>query len=223
MPDLAPFAVSLKMAAFSTLILLAFSLPVAYLLTKKFPFKSVIETLLTLPLVLPPTVLGFYILLAFSSASPVGRFLSSLNLPVLFTFPGILLGNCIHSLPFMIQPIKNGYQSYDRRLSEASYTLGKSRTETFFRVTLPSLRPYLLTGIMMTFIHSMGEFGVVLMTGGSIPGVTKVASIALYEKAEMMDFGAANLDAVILIVLSFLALFVINRFAGSKEGKLDRN
>jgi molybdate transport system permease protein len=220
--DAAPFLISFKLACTVTLVLVVFSFPVAYALAlKKFTLKPLVETLVTLPMVLPPTVIGFYMLAALSPRLAFGGFLSGLfHTDFVFSFAGIAIGACIHSLPFMVQPIKNGLQSVDKAQVEMSYILGKSKSETFFRVILPQMKPYIMTGMLMTFVHTIGEFGVVLMVGGNIPGITKVASIALYEKVETMDFAGANSYALVLMAISFVAVLVAQRFgAGPGEAK----
>ena len=202
--ELAPFLVSLKLAAITTAILLAAGIPAALALVyTKFPGKIAAEILITLPMVLPPTVLGFYLLLMFSPRYGIGRALNELTgIELLFSFPGLVVASCIHSLPYMIQPLKDGLMSLDTSLIEASYTLGKSRLATLRHVIIPNIKTSVYTGILMTFVHVTGEFGVVLMIGGSIPGRTRVASIALYEKVETMNYDEANMYALVLIVIS---------------------
>ena len=211
--DLNPLLLSAILGITVTIILFVIGLPLGYnLALKRYALKPVIETIVTMPLVMPPTVLGFYLLLFLSPRLPVGHFLQThLSLEFVFSFKGIVLASCIHSLPFMIQPIKNGFQSLDWSVVEASYTLGKGRFETFRRIILAELKPYIFTGIIMTFIHTLGEFGVVLMIGGSIPGVTRVTSIAIYENVEGSDFLNANIYAGILVFVSFTVIFIVNR------------
>ena len=168
-----------------------------------------------MPLVLPPSVLGFYLLVAFSPENAFGHFLAArLNLFIAFTFTGLVIGSVLFSLPFMVNPLVSGFDGLPASLSEAAYVLGKSRWTTLLRVSLPNLKPALLSGIALTFAHTMGEFGVVLMIGGKIPGVTKVASIAVFDEVESLRFGNAHVYALILFALSFsilLALFMANR------------
>lgn len=168
-----------------------------------------------MPLVLPPSVLGFYLLMAFSPGSGFGRFMAgTLHLPLAFTFTGLVVASVLFSLPFMVNPLIAGFDALPRSLSEAAYVLGKSRWTTLLRISLPNLRPALLTGIALSFAHTMGEFGVVLMIGGKIPGVTKVASIAIFDEVESLRFGHAHVLAFILFGISFailLSLFAINR------------
>jgi molybdate transport system permease protein len=219
--ELMPFLISLRLAFTVTLILVAASFPLACLLAlKKFALKPVVEMFVALPTVLPPTVIGFYMLEALSPRLAFGGALEKIfHMQFVFSFAGIVLGGCIHSLPFMVQPLKNGLQSLDRSQAEMSRVLGKSELETFFRITLPQIRPYIMTGLLMTFVHTMGAFGVVLMVGGNIPGVTKVASIALYEKVETMDFSGANLYAAVLVGISLIAVVAAQRF-GAKRGEV---
>jgi molybdate transport system permease protein len=219
--ELMPFLISFRLAFTVTLILAAASFPLAWLLAvKKFALKSVLEMLVTLPMVLPPTVIGFYMLAALSPRLAFGGALEKIfHTQFVFSFAGIALGGCIHSLPFMVQPLKNGLQSLDRAQAEMSRVLGKSELETFLKITLPQMKPYIMTGLLMTFVHTIGAFGVVLMVGGNIPGVTKVASIALYEKVETMDFSGANLYAAILVGISLIAVVAAQRF-GAKRGEV---
>lgn len=162
-----------------------------------------------MPLVLPPTVIGFYLLVAFSPSYAVGEWLGSLGMQFVFTFEGLVLASVIYSLPFMVQPIQSGLSNLSPSLAEASYLLGKSRITTLIRVLLPNIKPSLLTGIVLAFAHTIGEFGVVLMIGGSIPGKTKVASIAIYDKVETLDYGMANAYSLILFLVTFLILIVV--------------
>jgi molybdate transport system permease protein len=219
--EIMPFLISFKLAFTVTIILSAFSFPVAYALaSRNFALKPVLETLVTLPMVLPPTVIGFYMIAALSPRLAFGGLIEKIfHTEFVFSFAGIALGACIHSLPFMVQPLKNGIQSVDKTQVEMSYILGKSKIGTFFKVILPQMRPYIMTGFLMTFVHTIGEFGVVLMVGGNIPGITKVASIALYEKADSMDFTGANSYAAVLVGISILAVLAAQRF-GSKPGEV---
>jgi molybdate transport system permease protein len=202
---------TLKLASMTTVILFVVGLPVAYLLAyAKFPLKPVVEALVSMPLVLPPSVLGYYILLAYNPRSWFGHGMESLfNIRLAFSFEGILLASVLFGLPFMIQPIQSGLRSLPESLREASYTLGKSVPTTFFRVLLPNIKPSVFAAIALTFAHCIGEFGVVLMVGGSIPGVTRVASIAIYDEVQAMNFDKANQYAITLFILSFVLLTVI--------------
>ncbi|WP_029522029.1 molybdate ABC transporter permease subunit [Persephonella sp. KM09-Lau-8] len=200
-----------KLATLTTVILFFVGLPVAYFLAySKFRFKPVIETIVSLPLVLPPTVLGFYFLILFNPTGFLGKIIEQLfDLRLVFTFEGLVIGSVIYSFPFMVHPLQSGFQSIPFNIIEAAYTLGKSRLETLFKVILPNMKPAILTGIVLSFAHTIGEFGVVLMIGGSIPGETKVASIAIYEEVEALNYDKANLYALILFVITFSVLILV--------------
>ena len=209
--DLAPLGLSLKLATVTTIVLILIGIPLAYWLafsrTRARPF---LEALVSMPLVLPPTVLGFYILVFLSPGHALGAFLERiLDVRVVFSFTGLVIGSVIFSLPFMVNPIKAGFQNFPCALIEAAYTLGKSRRQTLVSVIIPNTKSSLLTGIVMSFAHTMGEFGVVLMIGGGIPHHTRVASIAIYNEVEVMNYSAANFYSMILVVFSMavLALF----------------
>ncbi len=169
-----------------------------------------------MPLVLPPSVLGFYLLLAFSPQRGVGRWLNDVfGLRFVFSFQGLVLASFIYSMPFMIGPIKSALQQLPASLAQASYTLGKSKRETFLRVLLPNIKPSLLTAMVLTFAHTLGEFGVVLMIGGNIPNVTRVASIAVYDSVERMDYASANTYSLILFLITFvmvITVFLYNKY-----------
>jgi molybdate transport system permease protein len=215
--DLTPISLTLKLAGITTLVLLVFGLPLAWWLSKKRSFiKIIIEAMITMPLVLPPSVLGFYLLLAFSPRHGVGKWLHDVfNLQFVFSFEGLVLASVIYSMPFMISPVKSAFQQLPASLSQASYTLGKSEWQTFRRVLLPNIKPSLLTAIVLTFAHTLGEFGVVLMIGGNIPGVTRVASIAVYDSVEQMDYTSANNYSLILFAITFIlviGVFVYNKY-----------
>jgi molybdate transport system permease protein len=172
--------------------------------------KPIIETLVSMPLVLPPTVLGFYLLLIFSPSNPVSAWLNStFGLKLIFSFEGLVIASIIYSLPFMVHPIQAGLNKLPSNLSEASFVLGKSKRETLFRILLPNIKPSLLTGIVLSFAHTIGEFGVVLMIGGSIPNETRVASIAIYDEVEAMNYGAANQYSIILFAITFFILLMV--------------
>jgi molybdate transport system permease protein len=206
--DWQPLAVTFKLASVTTLGLFIICVPLAYWLAcTRFRAKPLIETLTSMPLVLPPSVLGFYLLVAFNPTGPLGRFLeSAFDLRLVFSFAGLVLGSMIFSLPFMVQPIKSGFENLPISLTDASYTLGKSKLETLIKVLLPNIRPALLTGIVLSFAHTLGEFGVVLMIGGNIPGRTQAASIAIYNKVEALNYPEANFYAAVLFVLAFIIL-----------------
>ncbi|MBK3332762.1 molybdate ABC transporter permease subunit [Persephonella atlantica] len=202
---------TLRLAIVTTAILFIIGIPLSYFLAyRDFRLKPFIETVVSLPLVLPPTVLGFYFIVLFSPDGFIGKIVDHIfGIKMIFTFEGLVVGSIIYSLPFMIHPLQSGFQSVDRNIIEASYTLGKNRIETLFRVIMPNMKQSLLTGIVLTFAHTIGEFGVVLMIGGSIPGETKVASIAIYEEVEALNYDRANLYAVTLFVITFLILIAV--------------
>ncbi len=211
MLDLSPFYLTLKLAIVTTAILFVISVPVAYgLAFVRWRGKVILDALVGLPLVLPPSVLGFYLLLAFSPQNAFGHFLEKyFDLRLVFSFPGLVVASVIYSLPFMIQPIQNGFRSVPVALKEAAYTLGKGRFTTLTKVLLPNMKGALLTGCMLTFAHTIGEFGVVLMVGGNIPHETRVISVTIYDEVEAMNYHQANVYASILLVFSFLVLISV--------------
>lgn len=206
-----PLLLTLKLALVTTVILLVLAIPLSYWLAySRARFKPVVETLVSMPLVLPPTVLGFYFLVAFSPRNAFGGFLESqFGLQLIFSFPGLVLASVLYSLPFMVHPIQAGLSSLSPSLREASYLMGNSRFRTLRRILLPNIRPALLTGIVLSFAHTVGEFGVVLMIGGNIPGQTRVASIAIYDEVEALNYGAANVYSAILFTATFLILLLV--------------
>jgi len=215
--DFNPIWLTLKLAGITTLLLLAVGLPVAWWLSRgRSIFKIILEAIITMPLVLPPSVLGFYLLLAFSPQHGVGKWLQHVfNIQFVFSFQGLVLASVIYSMPFMIGPIKSALQQLPVSLSQASYSLGKSKWQTFLHVLLPNIKPSLLTAIVLTFAHTLGEFGVVLMIGGNIPNVTRVASIAVYDSVEQMDYHSANVYSLILFAITFImvvGVFVFNKY-----------
>ncbi len=215
--DLSPVILTLKLAAITTVLLLLIGLPVAWWLSKsKSILKLIIEAIITMPLVLPPSVLGFYLLLAFSPQHGIGKWLRDVfDVQLVFSFPGLILASVIYSLPFMIGPIKSALQQLPPSLAQASYTLGKSERQTFMHVLLPNIRASVLTAATLTFVHTLGEFGVVLMIGGNIPGVTRVASIAVYDAVENQDYSSANAYSLILFGITFItviSVFVFNKY-----------
>jgi molybdate transport system permease protein len=214
--DWQPLLLTFRLAALTTLLLLLIGVPLAYwIATTRTRFKPVIETLVSMPLVLPPSVLGFYLLLAFSPQNAFGLWLEQwFHVRLVFSFAGLVVGSIIFSLPFMVHPVQAGLQGLPPSLLEASRTLGKSDTSTLFRVLLPNIKPALLTGVVLSFAHTVGEFGVILMIGGNIPGVTKVASIAIYDEVESLNYAAANFYALVLFVVSFsilLTVYIVNK------------
>ncbi len=215
--DLSPVILTLKLAAITTVLLLLIGLPVAWWLSKsRSILKLIIEAIITMPLVLPPSVLGFYLLLAFSPQHGIGKWLRDVfDVQLVFSFPGLILASVIYSLPFMIGPIKSALQQLPPSLAQASYTLGKSERQTFMHVLLPNIRASVLTAATLTFVHTLGEFGVVLMIGGNIPGVTRVASIAVYDAVENQDYSSANAYSLILFGITFItviSVFVFNKY-----------
>ncbi|MDB5000237.1 MAG: molybdenum transporter permease subunit [Mucilaginibacter sp.] len=215
--DLSPVWLTLKLATLTTLILLLIGLPVAWWLSKKRSlFKIVIEAIITMPLVLPPSVLGFYLLLAFSPQRGFGKWLNEVfNVQFVFSFQGLVLASVIYSMPFMVSPVKSAFQQLPLSLSQASYTLGKTQWQTFRHILLPNIKPSLLTATVLTFAHTLGEFGVVLMIGGNIPGITRVASIAVYDSVEQMDYTSANNYSLILFAITFIlviGVFIYNKY-----------
>ena len=209
--DYEPFWLSLKLSFITTFILFFFCVSLAYFMSqKKFFGKAFLESIISLPLVLPPSVLGFYLLIFLSPYSVFGKFIEELfGVRLVFNFAGLVVASCIYSLPFMFGPIYAGLNSLKKSLFEASYSLGKSKLTTIFRVILPSIRSNLLTAIVVSFAHTMGEFGVVLMIGGSVAGESKVASIAIFEAVEMLDYTKAHIYALLMLIISFFVLFVV--------------
>ena len=214
--DWQAFWLTLELAAVVSGILFALGLPIAYWIAfSRWRWKFLVEAALALPIVLPPTVLGFYVLLALGSRSPLGRWWQSLTGHTLaFTFAGLVIGSILYSLPFAVQPFAASFSSVDRKLMAASATLGASPFRTFSRVVLPLSVPGLITGVALSFAHTMGEFGVVLMVGGNIPGVTRTVSIDIYDQVQTSNYSAANETALLLLVLAFAILsfvYAVNR------------
>lgn len=206
--DLAAIRLTLQLAFCTTAILFVLGLPLAYwLATTTWRGRSIIEAIVALPLVLPPTVLGFYILMATGPKSLFGKVYEQTTGSLLpFSFPGILLGSVLYNLPFAVRPFVAAFERIDRRLIEASWCLGCSRWETFWRITLPLCWPGIATGLVLTFAHSVGEFGVVLMVGGNIPGVTRTLAIAIYDDVQALDYAAAGRTSLLLVVFSLVVL-----------------
>lgn len=224
MIDWEPLILTFELALVTTLLLLVVAIPLSYWLAySKTRFKPVIETLVSMPLVLPPTVLGFYLLVALSPSSALGSWLlEHLGIQLIFSFEGLVLASMIYSLPFMVHPIQAGFAKLPPVLTEASYVLGKSKWTTVFKVLLPNIKPALLTGTVLAFAHTIGEFGVVLMIGGSIPGETKVASIAIYDEVEALNYTAANWYSLVLFAITFgilLLVYLVNGGYFKRFGK----
>jgi molybdate transport system permease protein len=215
-----PFLVSFKLAFYTTLILFIISIPFSWYLSQtKSKLKPVLEAITALPIVLPPTVIGFYILFTLSTNSPIGAFFEeTFGIRLVFNFTSLVIASCFYSLPFMVQPLQAAMQNMPKSLVEASYICGKSKIQTILYVILPNIKPAVITAIVTTFAHTIGEFGVVLMVGGSIPGETKVASIAIYEFVEMLDYESAHIYSAIMVTMSFLVLFCVYYF-NFKQGQ----
>lgn len=222
--EIDPFLISFKLASITTLILFFVCLPLAWYLSQtKSKMKPILESITALPLVVPPTVLGFYLLWSLSYNSPIGQFFQEyFGIKLVFNFYGLVIASCFYSLPFMVQPMQSGLESLNKNMLEASYISGKGKIETLFRIALPNIKPSLMTAIIITFAHTVGEFGVVLMIGGSIPGETRVASIAIYEFVEVMDYKNAHIYSVIMIIMSFLTLLGVYIF-NNKQKQLQVN
>ena len=209
-------SVTFQLATLTAVILLLVGLPIAYWLTfSRWRWKFVIESVVALPLVLPPTVLGFYILVAIGPHSPVGRLYTDLiGHPLPFTFEGLLLASILYSLPFAVQPFASAFDQVDRRVLEASWTLGVSRLATFFRLMLPLSAAGAVTGFVLSFAHTLGEFGVVLMVGGNIEGETRTVSIDIYDEVQALNYVGAAKTALFLLVISYavlLSVYALNR------------
>ncbi|MCD4667095.1 MAG: molybdate ABC transporter permease subunit [Sulfurimonas sp.] len=216
-----PFLLSFKLASITTLILFILCLPLAWYLSQtKSKSKPFLEAITALPIVLPPSVLGFYILFALSQNSPIGIFFDEyFDVKLVFNFPGLVVASCFYSLPFMVQPLQSGFENINKNMLEASYVSGKSKFQTIFKVALPNIKPALMTAIIVTFAHTVGEFGVVLMVGGSIPEETKVASVAIYEMVEIMDYTGAHIYSAIMLIISFLVLLSVYIFNHKQNNK----
>jgi molybdate transport system permease protein len=202
---------SLKLAITTSIILLLIGLPLArWIAFSKNRFKFIIEALVALPIVLPPTVLGFYLLVALGQRSPLGAlWISWTGHPLAFSFAGLVIGSVLYSLPFAVQPFAASFASVDPALLQASATLGASSFRTFRQVVLPLSMSGIITGVVLSFAHTLGEFGVVLMIGGNIPGVTQTVSIAIYDHVEALEYSAANQAALLLLVISFVMLALV--------------
>jgi molybdate transport system permease protein len=202
---------SVRLSAVVTVILIAIGLPIAYWLTfSRWRWKFLAEAVVSLPIVLPPTVLGFYVLMAIGSRSPVGQLWTSWTGQTLaFTFEGLVLASILYSLPFAVQPMATAFAQIDRTLIEASSTLGASRRRTFTTVILPLSLDGVLAGAVLAFAHTLGEFGVVLMVGGNLPGVTRTVSIAIYDSVQSLNYEAANVTAALLLAFSFAVLALV--------------
>jgi len=212
--DFEPFILSFKLASITTIILFFISLPFAWYLSQtRSKLKPLWEAITALPIVLPPSVLGFYLLVFLAPSSPIGVMVKSITGgDLVFSFWGLVVASCIYSLPFMMQPLQSGFESLGSGIIDASYLGGKSKFQTLKSVALPNIKPALLTALVITFAHTVGEFGVVLMIGGSIPGETKVASVAVYELVENMQYTKAHLYSLVMLIMSFVVLLLVYIF-----------
>jgi molybdate transport system permease protein len=208
--DWAALGLSVRLAAATMALLVVVGIPIAYWVAfSRWRWKFLIEAMVALPIVLPPTVLGFYILVAIGPASPVGRaYMAAFGRGLPFSFEGLLLASVLYSLPFAVQPFSAGFAAVDRRLIEASWCLGASHAATFTRVVLPLSLRGLITGMVLSFAHTLGEFGVVLMVGGNLPGVTRTVSISIYDAVQALDYTAAWHTSLLLLGVSFAILAV---------------
>ncbi len=220
--DWTPFVLSFKLAFITSTILFIISVPFAWYLSQtKFKFKPLLEALTAMPIVLPPSVLGFYILWGLSYNSPIGAFFQEhFNMKLVFNFNGLVIASCLYSFPFMVQPLQNGFESLNKSMIEASYIAGKSKLVTLLKVALPNIKPSIMTAIVITFAHTVGEFGVVLMVGGSIPDKTEVASVAIYDLVENMNYEKAHIYSAVMVLLSFIVLVSVYIFNHKQKAKL---
>jgi molybdate transport system permease protein len=214
--DITALWITLQLASLTTAILLLLGTPLAWWLAHtRSALKPVVDAIVTLPLILPPTVLGFYLLLALGPRGPIGQLVEFLGGPPLaFTFAGLVIGSVVYSFPFVVKPLQDAFANIGRRPLEVAATLGAKPVDRFFSVVLPLARPGYLTAIVLGFAHTLGEFGVVLMIGGNIPGATQVLSISIYDHVEMLEYGQAHLLSGMLLILSFLLLlsvYILNR------------
>jgi molybdate transport system permease protein len=209
--DWQAFRLTIELAVIVSAILFVVALPLAYWIAFTHRrWKFLMESMVALPIVLPPTVLGFYLLVALGSRSPIGRWWQSFTGHTLaFSFTGLIIGSILYSLPFAVQPFAASFSSVDRKLLAASAILGCSPLQTFFRIVMPLSIPGLVTGVVLAFAHTMGEFGVVLMIGGNIPGLTRTVSISIYDQVEAADYASANGMALLLLVFCFVVLTLV--------------
>ncbi len=215
-PGAGPLWLSVRLATITTMVLILIGTPLAWWLSRtQSRWKSPLEAIVALPIVLPPTVMGFYLLVVLGPYGSVGRWWVELTGETLtFSFAGLVIASCLYSLPFAVQPLQNAFESLDNRDLEAAWTLGASRIDAFFSVAVPQSARGFLNAVVLAFAHTLGEFGVVLMVGGNIPGETRTISIAIYDQVESLNYGAAHRLSAILLVFAFVVLlfmFVINR------------
>ena len=221
--DLTALLITVKLAVITTVILLVIGTPVAWWLAKsRWRFKFIFEAIVALPLVLPPTVLGFYLLIALGPDGPIGSATAFLGAePLAFTFTGLVIGSVIYSMPFVIQPLQNAFAAIGQRPLDVAATLGASPLDRFFSVAIPLARPGFFTAAVLGFAHTIGEFGVVLMIGGNIPGETQVVSIAIYDHVESLEYANAHWLSATLMLLAFvllIAVYAVNRKLSYKSG-----
>lgn len=211
--DLTAVWITFKLSTITTLILLIIGIPFAWWLARtQFRFKVLLESIIALPLVLPPTVLGFYLLIALGPRGPIGSIVKSLGGPNLaFSFTGLVIGSVFYSLPFVVQPLQTAFSSIEESMMEAASTLRAKPLDIFFHIVLPIAKPGVITAATLGFAHTLGEFGVVLMIGGNLPGETQVLSIAIYDHVESLEYARAHWLSAGLLVVSFLLLFLIYR------------
>lgn len=209
--DLTALFVTLKLASVSTLVLLIIGTPLAWWLSRsQWRFKYIIEAIIALPLILPPTVLGFYLLISLGPNGPIGGLVDMLGgAPLAFTFTGLVIGSVFYSMPFVVQPLQNAFTAVGQRPLEVAATLRASPLDRFFTIAVPMAKPGFITASVLGFAHTLGEFGVVLMIGGNIPGSTQVASIAIYDHVEALEYGQAHWLAASLLLFSFLLLIIV--------------
>jgi len=223
-PDTGPLWLTLRLAAVTTLVLLVLGTPLAWWLARtRCRLRAIVEALVALPLVLPPTVLGFYLLIALSPQGPVGSFVQSLGGPTLaFSFTGLVIGSVIYSLPFVVQPLQNAFSGIAARTLEAAATLGASRRDRFLSIVLPQAKSGFLAAITLGFAHTVGEFGVVLMIGGNIPGVTQVLSITIYDQVEALQYSTAHLWSALLLGFAFVVLLILYALRGGQHAQVGK-
>ncbi len=209
--DITALLLTIKLAALSTFILLLIGTPVAWWLSRsRWRFKFILEAIIALPLVLPPTVLGFYLLVALGTNGPIGFLVSALGIkPLVFTFTGLVIGSVFYSMPFVIQPLQNAFTAVGNRPLEVAATLRASPLDRFFSVVVPMAKPGFITAVVLGFAHTLGEFGVVLMIGGNIPGATQVVSIAIYDHVEALEYTQAHWLSGYLLIFSFILLIIV--------------
>ena len=209
--DWGPLLLTFKLALLTTLVLFCIAVPLAHwLVYTKSRFKTIVATTVSMPLVLPPTVLGFYFLIAFSPNNAFGAWLDEwLGLRLVFSFSGLVVASVLYSLPFMVHPLQSGMAALPKQYKDASYVMGKSKFKTLLKVILPNIKTSVFTGIVLAFAHTVGEFGVVLMIGGNIPDQTKVASIAIYDQVEALNYAGAHTYSLILFAITFCILLLV--------------